>query len=103
MQHYSIAAAVERARPEPQVRGEAPRLLTVAQAAAALGVSEMTVYRALRSRELAGIKIGGTYRVPRAFVERMLDAADAGQTVVAAEYAQAWGAESPATDSGVAS
>lgn len=53
----------------------AARLLTVAQAAAALGLGESTVHGLIRSGELGSRKIGGARRVPvtdlDAFVSRL--------------------------------
>ena len=47
---------------DPQ--GMHPRLLTVRQAAAALGVGQSTVHNLIRSGELGSRKIGGSRRVP---------------------------------------
>jgi excisionase family DNA binding protein len=42
-----------------------PQLLTVAELASMLRVSKMTVYRLVHSGELAAIRVGGSFRVPR--------------------------------------
>lgn len=41
----------------------APRLLTVAEVADVLRVSTMTVYRLIKSGELAAIRVGKSYRI----------------------------------------
>jgi len=49
--------------------GAAARFLTVAEAAAVLGVSERTVYDALRTCRLRGQKIGRLWRTKRAWLD----------------------------------
>lgn len=50
-----------------------PDYLTVRQAARALGgVSVHTVYRLLKAGRLAGVRVGGCWRVSRAAVDRAL-------------------------------
>jgi excisionase family DNA binding protein len=53
----------------PQM-GEA--LLTVGEVAALLRVSNMTVYRLIKSGQLAAIRVGKNYRIRRKDVERYL-------------------------------
>ena len=66
-------------------------LLLVRQAADMLGCSEMTIRR--RSTPASSPqRIGRRAMVPRAFVEQLLAAADAGETVVVEEFALAWAA-----------
>ena len=56
-----------------------PRFLTVAEVAAELRVSTMTVYRLIHSDELQAVKVGRSYRVPEVALDRFL--ADQGITV----------------------
>ena len=53
----------------------APRLLTVAQAAAALGLGESTVHALVRAGEIESVKIGTARRIPvgalDGFVQRL--------------------------------
>jgi excisionase family DNA binding protein len=58
-------------------------LMTVPEAARALRVSEMTVRRAIHAKTIPFVAVGRAYRVPRAFVTGVLDAAAAGQNVTA--------------------
>ncbi|WP_035779914.1 helix-turn-helix domain-containing protein [Arthrobacter sp. H14] len=48
------------------------QLLTVAEVAAALRVSKMTVYRKVHSGELPSIQFGRSFRVPVAAIEAYL-------------------------------
>lgn len=48
--------------------GHPPDLLTVAEVASMLRVSKMTVYRLIHSRELSALRVGRSFRVPRAAV-----------------------------------
>jgi excisionase family DNA binding protein len=43
--------------------------LTIAEVAAALRVSKMTVYRLVKSRALASVRFGKSYRIPESAVE----------------------------------
>lgn len=56
------------------------QLLTVAEVASVLRVSKMTVYRLIRSGDLAHKPVGTSYRVPVDAVRRFLEgpAADGG-------------------------
>jgi excisionase family DNA binding protein len=65
-------------------------LMTVGEAARMLGFSGMTIRRRIEARQFPAVKIGTKALVPRAFVERLLQAALAGQTVVAEEFAAEW-------------
>jgi excisionase family DNA binding protein len=47
----------------------APKLLTVAQAAAVLGVGQSTVHNLIRTGQLGSRKIGGSRRIPVADVD----------------------------------
>jgi excisionase family DNA binding protein len=48
------------------------RLFTVAEVAAAMRVSNMTVYRLIRSGELPALRVGKGYRIFEADLERFL-------------------------------
>lgn len=50
--------------------GEA--LLTVGEVAAIMRVSNMTIYRLIKSGQLAAIRVGKNYRVRRSDIERYL-------------------------------
>jgi len=51
------------------------KFLTVAEVAALMRVSKMTVYRLLHSGELPGVQIGRSYRVPEQAVHDYLRSA----------------------------
>jgi excisionase family DNA binding protein len=57
---------------EPEVFA-AGGLLTVGEVAAAIRVSNMTVYRLIKSGELPALRVGKNYRLRRLDVERFLD------------------------------
>jgi excisionase family DNA binding protein len=61
---------------------EAPRFYSVAQVARMLGMSTMTVYRAIAAGEFPAIKVRGRLIVPARALEAMAEAAVAEQTVV---------------------
>ena len=48
------------------------RLLTVAEVAASMRVSNMTVYRLIKSGQLAAIRVGKNYRIRESDVDRYL-------------------------------
>lgn len=50
----------------------AGRLLTVAEVAAAMRVSNMTVYRLIKAGDLPAVRVGKNYRIREADVERYL-------------------------------
>jgi excisionase family DNA binding protein len=50
------------------------RYLTVAEAAAMMRVSKMTVYRLVHAGDLPSIRVGRSFRVPLMAVRRKLDA-----------------------------
>jgi len=52
--------------------GEEDQLLTVREVCDAMRVSNMTVYRLIKSGELPAIRLGKTYRVLESEVERYL-------------------------------
>jgi len=51
------------------------RFLTVAEVAAMMRVSKMTVYRLVHSGELSAVKVGRSYRVPENAVHVYLQSA----------------------------
>lgn len=59
-----------------------PRFYSVAQVAAMLGMSPMTVYRAIAERQFPAVRIRGRLIVPAKAVDAMADVATAEQTVV---------------------
>ncbi len=48
------------------------RFLTVAEVAAVMRVSKMTVYRLVHSEELASVRVGRSFRVPEQAVHAYL-------------------------------
>jgi len=52
----------------------ADRLLTVAEVASTMRVSNMTVYRLIKSGELAALRVGKSYRIRESDVDRYLSA-----------------------------
>lgn len=48
-------------------------LLTVGEVAGLMRVSNMTVYRLIKSGQLAAIRVGKNYRIRRSDVDRYLD------------------------------
>ena len=51
------------------------RFLTVAEVAAVMRVSKMTVYRLVHSGELASVRVGRSFRVPERAVNEYLGGA----------------------------
>jgi excisionase family DNA binding protein len=49
------------------------RLLTVAEVAATMRVSNMTVYRLIKAGDLPAIRVGKNYRIRESDVDRYLD------------------------------
>jgi excisionase family DNA binding protein len=54
-------------------------LLTVAEIAASMRVSKMTVYRLMRSGAMQSIRFGRSYRVPKVAVQRYLESVTPGR------------------------
>jgi excisionase family DNA binding protein len=50
--------------------------LTIAEVAAAMRVSKMTVYRLVKSRTLASVRFGKSYRIPVSAVEDYIRQSD---------------------------
>ena len=48
-------------------------MMTVSSVAAELGLSKMTVYRLIHARKLGALKVGNSFRIPRASFEAYLD------------------------------
>lgn len=61
-----------------QVNSMTMNLLTVAEIAAQMRVSKMTVYRLVRSGALHGIRFGRSYRVPETAVQQYLESVNVG-------------------------
>ena len=57
---------------EPQSSFVDGRLLTVAEVAATMRVSNMTVYRLIKSGDLAAVRVGKNYRIREIDVHRYL-------------------------------
>src|SRR5919205_4516184 len=70
--------------------GEPHPLITIHQAAQALGFSDMTIRRKIEARQFPAVKMGCKALVPRAFVEQLIADALTGKTVVVEEYTAAW-------------
>lgn len=62
--------------------GEVPRFYSVTQVAAMLGMSAMTVYRAISDGAFPAIRVRGRLIVPARAVEAMAEAAVAEHTVI---------------------
>jgi len=58
---------------EPQGLVAGGGLLTVSEVAAAMRVSNMTVYRLIKSGELPAVRVGKNYRLRDADLRRFLD------------------------------
>jgi len=66
------------------------RFYTVAETAEMLGLSEMTLYRAIKDGEFPAVKIRGRLCVPAKAIDAMADAAWSAMTVVdSAEFVAA--------------
>ena len=66
-QPTAVRPVVERPAPRPVVS-----FLTVAEVAAIMRVSKMTVYRLVHAGELASVRVGRSFRVPEAAVREYL-------------------------------
>jgi excisionase family DNA binding protein len=68
--------AMRPATPHPGIERPAPRaamsFLTVAEVAAIMRVSKMTVYRLVHGGELAAVRVGRSFRVPEPAVRDYL-------------------------------
>ena len=54
-------------------RQSGDRLLTVAEVAATMRVSNMTVYRLIKSGDLAALRVGKNYRIRESDMDRYLE------------------------------
>lgn len=63
-------ASPASARPDPSLAEV--RFLTVAEVAALMRVSKMTVYRLVHSGELTAVRVGRSFRVPEKAVHEYL-------------------------------
>lgn len=81
--------SVENVQALPRAE-DPPEFLPVADAAKALGVSQMTVRRLYDSRKLPGYRHGRTRQILRAFVDGFVTEIKAGQQPVLQDYADAW-------------
>lgn len=61
--------------PSPVPPAPSPRFLSVVAAAAILGMSDVTLYRAIHSAEFPAIKIRGRYVIPAKALDEMEAAA----------------------------
>ena len=68
---HPAAVPVGRPAPVPQPRA-AVSFLTVAEVAALMRVSKMTVYRLVHGGELAAVRVGRSFRVPERAVHDYL-------------------------------
>jgi excisionase family DNA binding protein len=62
------------AKQEPEGLGQV-KFLTVAEVAAIMRVSKMTVYRLVHSGELPAVRVGRSFRVPEKAVHAYLEGA----------------------------
>jgi excisionase family DNA binding protein len=70
--HATPTVAVPPIAPDSQPNAAVPELLSPAETAQVLGVSEADVIAVLESGELKGRKIGSTWRIPRAAITSYL-------------------------------
>ena len=66
---------VDASRPQVDPALSEVRFLTVAEVAAVMRVSKMTVYRMVHSAELPAVRVGRSFRVPEKAVHDYLRAA----------------------------
>ena len=66
----------------PKRKKREPRFYSVGEVAAILGLSPMTIYRAIADGEFPALKIRGRVIVPANAVEQMIEAATADGTLV---------------------
>lgn len=85
-----LAAGTTQSASPVRKRDAGQPLLTLEETAKRLRVSRSTVDRAVRAGELPVIKFRGTFRLPAAFVERLIADAEAGSQVVVEDYARDW-------------
>ena len=71
-----------RFNPVPRKQAREPLFYSVAEVAEILGLSSMTVYRAIADGEFPAVKIRGRLIIPAKAVEQMIETATADGTVV---------------------
>lgn len=82
----------EQMRRGPEPGGRVPRFYSVAEVAEILGMSEVTLYRAIRAGQFPAVKIRGRYIVPASALKAMEDAAlSTGAVVDAADWPEGRG------------
>lgn len=69
----SVYRPTPTTRPAPPAAKPAPVYLTVAEVAAQLRVSKMTIYRLVHGEEVASVRIGRSFRIPESSVARYLN------------------------------
>lgn len=71
---------------------EQPDLLTAAEVASMLRVSKMTIYRLIHSGELPAVRVGRSFRIPRASLAPIFDGSRAliDETDVWYKWERAW-------------
>jgi len=74
-------------QPSTATTVEAPRFYSVSQVARMLGMSTMTLYRAISAGEFPALRVRGRLIVPAKALEAMVDSAIAEQTLI---DASAW-------------
>lgn len=75
--------------PPPPPPTQSRTFLSVAETAQLLGMSEMTLYRAIAAGEFPAVRIRGRLIIPRRAIDEMVDAALAdGRSVDAASWAR---------------
>lgn len=84
-------------RPTPQdskIAEDLPNehFMQIKDAAALLDMSEIHIRRAFDAGHIPGIKLGGTSRVSRPFVNALLAEVGAGRRIVVEEFTIAWAA-----------
>ncbi|RBY98149.1 excisionase [Blastococcus sp. TF02-8] len=70
-----VAPAAQRPVPEQRPAPRAVSFLTVAEVAAIMRVSKMTVYRLVHGGELSAVRVGRSFRVPETAVREYLSEA----------------------------
>ena len=77
----------------PAVPGQQPRFMSVGAVARSLGMSEATMYRAVRAGEFPAVRVRGRYVIPGKVLDALEDAAMTSGTMIdAADYVDGKGA-----------
>ena len=81
--------ALRRLRVDTESEPRSPTFLTIAEAAARVRISKMTLYRAIHDREFPAVQIRSRLIVPAQVIDEMAAAAmTSGQVVNAADWVQ---------------